>query len=163
MTTSLGMSHGEPLQPASGTKAWDYGLALFAAGQQAEALAILLSVVAHSPGDLALRQTLRELQRQASQASATAEPSPLLTEVWLEIRQAKRGRTPQLVEWDQIDQAVERGLTLDPRDADLHVELGHACLARGYREVAGFAFACALEIAPERADAQEQLRRLSEA
>ena len=160
MALSARSSEGNSFPP--GTKAWDYGIALFQQGHYAEAMAVMQSVVAHNPGDLAQRQALRELQRQLPRTDTRAEPSPLLTEIWWEIQQAKRPQSVRLVEWDQIDLAIERGLTIDPWDADLHVELGHACLARGYRDVARFAFACALETAPERPDVQEQLRLLGE-
>ena len=108
--------------------------------------------------------SLRKIEgRIRSQQKANEESRGLvLMEVWWEINQAKHKRANEFIDWDTIDQAAERGLATDPWNVELHLELGHACRERGYFEVARFAYSCADELAPERADIQECLARLSE-
>jgi cytochrome c-type biogenesis protein CcmH/NrfG len=148
------------MQPSSPTpEAWHYGAELLKAGDIDAGLAVLQNVVARKPDDLAERQALRELERKvrSEQKADEQSASAALTEVWWEIRQAKRKRAENLIDWDAIDRAAERGLAIDPWDVELHLELGHACRARGYPEVARFAYRCALEIAPHRADIEKYL------
>ena len=141
------------------TTAWEFGAELLTAGDLAAGLAILQNVIAHKPEDLARRQSLRELERKIRSEQKVDEQSAsaALTEVWTEIYQARRKRTDEFIDWDAIDRAAEQGLAIDPWDVDLHLELGHACQARGYREVARFAYRCALEAAPDRADIEQYL------
>jgi cytochrome c-type biogenesis protein CcmH/NrfG len=144
--------------------AWQYGAKQLARGDIATGLAVLQNVVAHAPQDVAKRRALREIEREIRQQHAPewslAEPE--LTEVWLEIRSAKRHRAGEFIEWDGIDRAAERGLAVNPWDADLHLELGHACAARGYREAACFAYQCALEASPDRDEIKEHLAKLDQ-
>ncbi len=156
-----------PVSPTPGRPlmtAWQYGTLLVKSGQVATGLGILGNVVAHKPEDVTQRRALREIEwkiyagRKAFQASLAVD----VAEFWLEIRAAKHKRAGNFIEWDEIDRAAEKGLAVTPWDADLHVELGHACRARGYREAARFAYQCAAEIAPQRADVRECLAALPE-
>jgi cytochrome c-type biogenesis protein CcmH/NrfG len=144
--------------------AWEYGAAMLAAGDVAAGLAVLQNLVAHNPNDLAQRQALRELERniRSTQAADEQAAAAVLAEVGWIIHQAKHKRTAELIDWDVIDHAAELGLAIDPWDVELHLALGHACRARGYREGAQFAYRCALDIAPDRADIREYLGEQAE-
>jgi hypothetical protein len=149
-----------PAKPAAQpTTAWDYGEAMLRAGDVAGGLSVLLNVVAHRPGDLAQRQSLRELERnvRADHVEAEQSASAAITEIGWIIHRARHKRTGELIDWDVIDHAAEQGLAINPWDVELHLELGHACRARGYHDVAQFAYRCALEIAPDRADIWQYL------
>ena len=127
----------------------------------ATGLAVLGKVVAHDPNDVAKRQALREMERTLYQERENEGLSLVMMEVWSEIRQAKHKRTRELVDWDAIDQAAERGLSVDPWNVELHCELGQACCERGYREAARFAYTCALECEPDRQDIRQHLIELT--
>jgi hypothetical protein len=149
-----------PGQPAPQlTTAWDYGLQMLKAGDAAAGLALLQNVVAHQPDDLAKRQTLREMERTIRSGTAADESVAWveMAESRWEIVQAKRKRDDAMIDWDTIDKAAERGLAVDPWDVDLHLELGHACRARGYTDVAQYAYRCAFELAPDRPDIKAYL------
>ena len=141
--------------------AWEYGTEKVKQGDVATGLAVLGKVVAHDPTDVAKRQALREMERTLCQEWENEAGALIMMEVWSEIRQAKHKRTREFVDWDAIDQAAERGLSVDPWDVELHCELGQACSERGYREAARFAYTCALECAPDREDIREHLIELN--
>lgn len=65
-------------------------------------------------------------------------------------------------DWDAVDRLVEEGLWWNPWHTELHFDLGLAGLARGYRDVALFAFECALNSDPDRADIREIVARLQQ-
>ena len=129
------------------------------AGDVAAGLSVLLNVVAHRPADLAQRRLLRQLEQNVRADHVVDEPSAsaALMEIGWIIHRARHKRAGGLVDWDVIDHAAEQGLAINPWDVELHLELGHACRARGYHDVAQFAYRCALEIAPDRADIQRHL------
>ena len=49
-------------------------------------------------------------------------------------------------EWEDVDKACEEGLAINPWDVQLNVDLGTACEARDYTEVAKFALQTAVEV-----------------
>ena len=151
----------EPLTPV--LTAWEYGTHLIQQREVAAGLAILQSVIARRPGDAEPRRRLRERERSIRNRKRAVNDSTRLelNEVWCDIRQARHKRATPFIDWDAIDRAAERGLAIDPWDADLHVELGRACEARGYLDAARFAYQCAREIAPERNDVREAMDRLA--
>jgi hypothetical protein len=151
----------EPLAPV--LTAWEYGIQMIKRGEVVAGVQVLQSVVTHKPSDVELRRLLREIETGIGgiQELMGESASLVLNDVWYDIRQMKHKRAKPFVEWDAIDRAVERGLAIDPRDVELHVELGQACQARGYNDAARFAYQCALEIAPERTDVREALEELA--
>jgi hypothetical protein len=140
--------------------AWQYGMSLLLRGETDAALALMQNVVSHKPDDVAQRRALRGIERQLHPKDQVEPPSEVLFEVWSEIRQAKRKRSGNFIDWETVDRAAEKGLAANPWDADLHLELGHACRARGHRGAARFAYQCAAEIAPDRADIRQCLAEL---
>lgn len=142
--------------------AWKYGTEMLARGDPTTALVVFQALVVHEPGNLAYRQALRQFERQlrASSGIDEATAAVTLTEVWLAISQAKYKREGTLIDWDAIERAAEQGLAVHPWDADLNLELGDACHARGQHAVAAFAYRCALEAAPDRVDIRERLAAL---
>ena len=142
--------------------AWQYGMELRQSGQLEAAVAVFQNVVAQAPDNVSYRRTLRDLERQIRDQDSPPDPARAMTvaEALLAIHRVKRKTASELIDWDEIDRAAEQGLAVDPWDGELHVELGHACRARGYREVALFAYRSALEAAPDRADIQQMLNDL---
>lgn len=138
-------------------KAWDYAVAKLKQGDVAAGLAVLQNVIACKPNDVAQRRALRETERDLHRQHKEDESAAalVLMEVWSEIHQARHKREGDFVDWDAIDRAAERGLAVNPWDLDLNLELARACSARGYREAARFAYECALETAPDRADVRK--------
>lgn len=163
--TLLWCSGGSPRSEAAGVPvqtAWEYALQRLQDGDVAAGLAILQNVVTRKPNHVAPRRTLREIERKlrAAQDDVASPHQLLMMEVWAEIRQAKHKRSGELVDWDAIDRAAERGLAADPWDVDLHLELAEACRARRCCEAARFAYECALECAPWRTDIRQRLSEL---
>lgn len=144
---------------------WEYGIRMIERGEVVAGVELLQSVVAHKPGDVEQRRSLRVIVAGIGDMRRfIGDLAPaVLNEVWCDIRRAKHKRASQLVDWDGVGRAAERGLAIEPRDADLHVELGQACRARGHIGAARFAFQCALELAPERTDVRDALEGLAEA
>jgi hypothetical protein len=142
--------------------AWEYGTGLIKSGDLAGGLEVLQAAIAHRPADATLRKELRKIECELRPKDGPSDEgvSAILTAIVWEIREAKRKRTNDLIDWDRIDRAVESGLAVAPWEADLHLELGHASRARGHWDVARFAYQCALDVAPERADAREALASL---
>jgi hypothetical protein len=151
-------SHGRSADPI--LTAWEYGAEKVRQGDVATGLAVLGNVIAHAPTDVAKRQALRELERTVCPKRESGNVPLVMMEVWEDIRQAKHKRSPELVDWDAIDRAAERGLSVDPWDVDLHCELGLACSKRGYGDAARFAYNCALQCAPDRQDIREHIKKL---
>lgn len=143
--------------------AWEYGAELLKRREIESGLAVLQSVVTYQPNDLAHRQSLRQIERSIrTEHKVRAETASLvMSEVWWEIRQTKRKHASEVIEWGEIDRAVERGLAIAPWDVELNLELGDASRARGFWEIARFAYNCALEAAPDRADIKATLESLS--
>jgi len=141
---------------------WEYGIQLIEQGDIATGLKMLQADVSHKPYDVERRRVLRAIERKkrGKRGLITMSDSAALDEASWEIRHAKHKRADQFIEWDEIDRAAERALAIDPWNVDFHVELGRACQARGYNELARFAYQCALEIAPERTDLREALEGL---
>ena len=138
---------------------WQQVVAMVEKGNTDVGLAILQNVVVHHPDDVGKRRALREIERRVH-SRREARESLVLIEVESEICQLKRGRSATLIEWDLVDRAAERGLSVDPWNLDLHVELGHACKARGYHDAARFAYGCALEVATNRDEIERYLAEL---
>ncbi len=142
--------------------AWEFGVQAIRRGEVDTGLEVLQNVVAHRPNDLPQRKALRAIERElrkresADEAAATTVP----TDIWWEIRQAKHKRSDQFIEWDMIDRAVERGLAVAPWDVELNLELGDACRARGYRDIARYAYECAIKLASDREDIKVRLQEL---
>ena len=160
---------GARLEPAGGsrpqpepTAAWGYGQELMEQGRVEAAIAVFQSVVARVPERLCYRRSLRELERRLRDRDAPPDPLAMtaVSEALLAINRAKRKTAHEVIDWDEIDRVAEQGLAVDPWDVELNFELGHACRARGYREVALFAYRCALESAPDREDIEQRLHDL---
>jgi tetratricopeptide (TPR) repeat protein len=52
-------------------------------------------------------------------------------------------------QWDEMDQACEEGLLINPWDVQLNVELGDAAMAREFYNIAEFAYSCAVNADPK--------------
>lgn len=58
-------------------------------------------------------------------------------------------KTKAKEQWDEMDQACEEGLLVNPWDVQLNTELGEAAMKRDYLDVAEFAFSCAVNSEPK--------------
>ncbi len=64
-------------------------------------------------------------------------------------------------DWDTVDRLAEDGLRINPWNTELNVDLGLACRERGRRDVARYAFECALNSSPDRDDIRELINGLT--
>lgn len=142
--------------------AWDYGIELLNQEDIDTGIALLQRVVTQHPTDLSRRQALRQIEKSIrTEGKVDAETvSLVMSDVWWTIRQARHKQIAELTEWAEIDRAIECGLAVDPWNVDLNVELGDISRARGYWEIARFAYGCALETAPDRTDISEIVNSL---
>ncbi|MFG0295492.1 MAG: tetratricopeptide repeat protein [Maioricimonas sp. JB045] len=99
------------------------------------------------PENVAFRQLLRnstyKKYNDNKSGAGTFAKSKLLS-IRGRIRKAKAKE-----EWDEVDKAAEEGLAINPWDAGINAELGHAARARGYLDIARFAYNCARQSDPK--------------
>jgi hypothetical protein len=127
-------------------------------GQALLAQCSLAALVRQNPDNVAYRQSLQEAVRQ--QHPNWYQPSPLAdmfrTETMRTVAKAKREG-----DWEAVQDVLEDGVTREPWDGLLHVELGHCCRLRGFRKAAIYAYQCALEIMPDRSDIRKLIQELA--
>ena len=108
------------------------------------------------PDNLMFRQTLRGCERylyENNKKGATLARLRLrLTGVYRKIRKARSKSN-----WTAVDQAAEKGLTLNPWNSHLNADMGDACLNLGFTEIAEFGYAIAVENDPENRKFLEKL------
>lgn len=80
-----------------------------------------------------------------------------LKKIRLRITNARRKEA-----WDDLDQAAEDGLELNPWDSQLNADLGLACAKRGYGDVAVWAYKIAVKNAPDSHEFNRELALLLE-
>jgi tetratricopeptide (TPR) repeat protein len=112
-----------------------------------------------APDNLAFRQALRgtEYKKYENNKCGAKFAGVRLTGTRNTIRKI-RGKK----EWQQMDQAAEEGLMLNPWDAPLNAAVGEACHNLGYSEVAEFAYQCAVEGDPESKEYLQSLMEINE-
>ncbi len=137
-------------------------MAVVERGEVELGLAILQNSVWHEPNNVALRKRLREVAHQVRLKNGPPDKDLILIEGRSEIHLAKRNQDAAFVDWPTILRAAERGLSVCPEDVDLHLELGHACHALGYREAAIYAYTNALEIQPDRQEISGYLANMKQ-
>jgi tetratricopeptide (TPR) repeat protein len=94
------------------------------------------------PDSLFYRQALRGCERRLYNNNKTGAKLAgiRVTGVRNKIRKA-RGKS----DWVAMDQAAEEGLTLNPWDPHLNVDVGDACFQLGYTEIAEYAYQTAAD------------------
>ena len=109
---------------------WDYAIEMF--GQ----------AVTLIPDNLMWRQSLRGVEKRKYNNTKTGKrlSGMSLMKIKGQIKNLRRKEN-----WKAIDQAAEKGLTLNPWDVQLNADLGDTCNKLGYKEIAIFAYRCAVD------------------
>lgn len=112
------------------------------------------------PENLMYRQLLRGNQRKKyndNRSGAGALAKSKLMGIRGRIKKAKSKG-----EWDEMDKACEEGLSLNPWDVQLNLELAESAKARDFMEVARFALQCAWDTDKNNKQISWQLAELLE-
>lgn len=128
------------------TEQWDVAVEMFG------------RCVRFEPDNLLFRQTLRGVEKKhygMNGVGVSPLPTGLFAHVLDEIQQST-----QREEWEVVDALAEYGLTLNPWHTEFNYELGVACLRMQYRDIARFAFECALLSSPNRDDIRQLIESL---
>ena len=109
---------------------WDYAIQMF------------LQCVRMVPDNLLFRQTLRgcEKKKYGNNKSGAKMGGMKLMGPRGRI---KKGQIKK--EWNLVDQACEEGLAINPWDSQINADLGAACVHLEYKEIAVYAYECAVE------------------
>ncbi len=103
------------------------------------------------PDNLVFRQSLRGCQKKKYKENKTGASMAFL-KVNSARSKIKKARTAK--NWAEMDAAAEEGLAINPWDGHFNADLGEAARARGFYEIATFAYetATAPDSAPENKD-----------
>lgn len=107
------------------------------------------------PENQDFRVHLRLAQRQSHGNNGTGKRMATLT---LRGYRSKAKKAASKEDWNAADNIAEEGLTVNPWDASLLVEVGRACLERGFNNVAAINYKWAVDQEPEN---REYLRNLA--
>lgn len=109
---------------------WDYAIQMF------------LQCVRMVPDNLLFRQTLRgtEKKKYGNNKSGAKMGGMKLMGPRGKIKKGKLQKN-----WKAVDLACEEGLMINPWDAQLNADLGEACINQEYKEIAVYAYECAVE------------------
>jgi tetratricopeptide (TPR) repeat protein len=112
---------------------WDYAIQMYSTS------------VKLFPDNLTYRHSLRftEYKKYGNNGSGAKMAGMRLMTVKGRIKKARLSK-----DWQTVDATAEEGLQINPWDVSLNFELGDACRARGYNEVAIFAYEEALKKEP---------------
>ncbi len=113
---------------------WDYAIAMF--GQCATFV----------PDNVMYRQNLRgcEFRKYNNNGSGASMSGMRLMGIRGKIKKARGASN-----WPEMDKAAEEGLQVNPWDGQLNADLGEAAKARGYDEIAVFAYELAVKADPK--------------
>lgn len=133
------------------------GSKLAAREQWDEAIEAFRKAVQLDPGNLLYRRTLRgaEYRKYRNNLSGGFQTRGAALRLRAQLAEAKQKRN-----WTAVDRLAEEGLAVNPWDTDLNAELGDACAARGFRDVAVFAWQCALQSDPDQDDLRERIAEI---
>jgi len=107
------------------------------------AIEMLSQSVKLVPENLLYRQNLRgcEYRKYGNNKTGARFSAPRLMGIKSKIGLAKRSKN-----WETVDQEAEKGLLLNPWDAQLSADVAEACRERGFNEIAVFSYEKALEM-----------------
>lgn len=109
---------------------WDYAIQMY------------LQCVRMVPDNLLFRQTLRGCEKKKYGGNKTGAKMGGMKLMGPRGR-IKKGQMKK--DWPAVDQASEEGLAINPWDSQLNADLGDACSNREFKEIAVFAYECAVE------------------
>lgn len=126
---------------------WDFAIEMFS------------QCVLFEPANLMYRQTLRgvEYRKYGNNKTGARFSGPRLMGIRSKIGLGKRSKN-----WEQVDQEAEKGLQLNPWDAQLNADVSEACRERGFGEVAVYSLEKAVEIDPNNKEFLKNLANLYE-
>lgn len=127
---------------------WDYAIQMF------------LQCVRMVPDNLLFRQTLRGCEKKKygnNKSGAKMSGMKLMGP----RGRIKKGQLKK--EWNLVDQASEEGLAINPWDPQLNADLGEACIKQEFKEIAVYAYECAVEGDSNNKELLQQLAELYEA
>lgn len=109
---------------------WDYAIQMFS------------QCVRFVPDNLLFRQTLRGAERKKYGDNKTGAK---MTGMKLMGPRGRIKKGQMKKEWNLVDLACEEGLAINPWDAQLNGDLGAACVHLEFKEIAVYAYECAVE------------------
>jgi hypothetical protein len=109
---------------------WDYAIQMFS------------QCVRLVPDNLLFRQTLRGAERKKYGDNKTGAK---MTGMKLMGPRGRIKKGQMKKEWNLVDLACEEGLAINPWDAQLNGDLGAACVHLEFKEIAVYAYECAVE------------------
>lgn len=138
---------------------WKRGSEAMAKEDWEFAVVMFSQCVTMDPANLMYRQSLRgvEYRKYGNNKSGAKFSGPKLMGVRSKIGLAKRSKN-----WETVDQEAEKGLLVNPWDAQLNSDVGEACRERGFEEVAVFSYEKALEADSNNKDVLKSLAGLYE-
>lgn len=127
---------------------WDYAVEMFS---------VAVKMV---PSNVMYRQNLRGVTCKKYKDNGSGKSMAFLTVngIRSKIKKARAGSN-----WAEMDTAAEEGLAINPWDAQFNADLGEAAKARGFIEVAMFAYETAVKNAAENKDMMIALAEIYEA
>lgn len=125
-------------------QSWDYAIEMFSQCVELE------------PENLMYRQVLRGAEHKKYNDNKKGAMMAGMKLAGTRQR-IKRARTKE--DWKTVDHEAEKGLLVNPWDAQLNADVGEACFNLGYSEVAKFAYEKAVEAEPAN---KEYLRMLAQ-
>jgi len=130
---------------AMGKENWDYAIEMF--GQS----------VTLWPDNLMFRQTLRgcEEKKYKNNGTGASMAGMRLMGIRSEVKKARGAK-----KWPEMDQAAEKGLAVNPWDAQLNADVGEATGQLGYDDVSVFCYQRAVKFEPKN---KEFLKGLADA
>jgi len=126
---------------------WDYAIQMY------------LQCARLVPDNLLFRQTLRGTEKKKYDNNKSGAKMSGMKLMGPRGR-IKKGQLKK--EWNLVDQACEEGLAINPWDSQLNADLGAACIHLEYKEIAGFAYECAVEGAANNKALLQKLAELYE-
>ena len=109
---------------------WDYAIQMF------------LQCARLVPDNLLFRQTLRGCEKKKYGNNKSGAKMGTMKLMGPRGR-IKKGQIKK--EWNLVDQACEEGLAINPWDSQINADLGAACIKQEFKEIAVYAYECAVE------------------
>lgn len=126
---------------------WDYAIQMY------------IQAVRLVPDNLLFRQTLRGCEKKKYGGNKTGAKMGGMKLMGPRGR-IKKGQMKK--DWPAVDQACEEGLAINPWDSQLNADLGTAAINLEFKEIAVFAYECAVESDSNNKELLKQLAELYE-
>lgn len=121
------------------------------------AIVLLLCVVRDKPGEVRYRKALRQAEYLKHNHNRRGDPMFCLS---VDLLKKRLVAARKQGDWAAVDREAEEGLTFNPWEGELLIQLGNACRQRGLRESAIHAYQCALDVLPDNAEVRRAIEEL---